>query len=128
MILDHNFDQSLESIINECLPLANWFERNQEQMAYFELTHPGCLHLEETYTRQDNIILGRMASAALTALSVKNSKLSPEEKAISAAVSIAEIYEKDKNDLSSIAKTKFHIDLTELVFSEARENNGRKIK
>ena len=33
MKLNINFDQSLESTINLCQPLADWFERNQETMA-----------------------------------------------------------------------------------------------
>ena len=36
MKLNINFDQSLESVINSCEPLAEWFERNQETMAYFD--------------------------------------------------------------------------------------------
>lgn len=43
MELNFNFNKSLESTINLCPPLADWFERNQDIMAYFELTHKGCV-------------------------------------------------------------------------------------
>ncbi len=48
MKLDVNFKKEIEPLINSSEALANWFEKNQEMMAYFEMTHPGCLHFENT--------------------------------------------------------------------------------
>ena len=61
MKLNHNFDENLEETINSCKPLADWFERNQDWMAYFELTHKDCLHFENTSVNTDVLALGRMA-------------------------------------------------------------------
>lgn len=106
MILNNNFDHDLESIINTCQPLASWFSRNQDQMAYLELTKPGCLHLEGTYATHDIIVLGRMASAALIYLSSKDKNLSSEEKAMAAAFAIFEIYERERKKYKQISSYK----------------------
>lgn len=111
MILNDNFDKSIESIINTCKPLADWFERNQEQMAYFELTQPGCLHFEGTLVNDDILALERMANAALCCLCIEAPQLSAEDKAVNAAVSIALMYEQEEYKLSTEAKIKYYINV-----------------
>ena len=46
MKLDVNFKKEIEPLINSSEALANWFEKNQEMMAYFEMTHPGAYILK----------------------------------------------------------------------------------
>ena len=53
MELNINFKRELEPLINSSEALADWFEKNQEMMAYFEMTHPGCLHFENTNANYD---------------------------------------------------------------------------
>lgn len=96
MKLNSNFDSKLESTINLCQPLADWFERNQGDMAYLELTHKGCMHLEDyPYTPVDAKVLGRMANAGLTWLEEPDDMIIPEAKAFQAALAIAKVYEKE---------------------------------
>ena len=71
MKLDVNFKKEIEPLINSSEALANWFEKNQEMMAYFEMTHPGCLHFENTNANYDVKVLGRMANGCLTWLESK---------------------------------------------------------
>ena len=114
MKLNINFDKSLEEIINTCPPLADWFERNQETMAYFELTHKGCLHFNESsMTSADVIVLGKMANAGLNYLESRL-PISAEDKAKYAAFSIANIYNEEQFRLSDNAKTQYYIDVEEL--------------
>lgn len=119
MKLNINFDPidpTLESTINLCKPLADWFERNQESMVYFELTHKGCLQFENSPVASADIkALGRMANAGLTWLEApKASGVSPEEKAINAALSIASVYEEEKERLSEDAKVQYYLNTEEL--------------
>ena len=63
MELNVNFKRELKPLINSSEALADWFEKNQEMMAYFEMTHPGCLHFENTNANYDvkvlaNYVLG----------------------------------------------------------------------
>ncbi len=128
MKLNINFDQSLESTINLCQPLADWFERNQETMAYFELTHKGCLHFENSPMAPADVkALGRMANAGLTWLEApETSNVSPEEKAINAAVSIAGVYEEEKERLSENAKVQYYLNVEELQKDDSQEK-GRNL-
>ena len=118
MELNINFDKSLEETINSCQPLADWFERNQETMAYFELTHKGCSHFENSSANADVVALGRMANAGLTCLESKL-PISPEEKAKFAAFSIANVYEDEKFRISDTARTQYYLDVEALQ----KENN-----
>ncbi len=43
-------------------------------MAYYELTHAGCLHFEDSGASMDIRVLGRMANAALSVLEGKTPK------------------------------------------------------
>lgn len=114
MELNINFDKSLEEIINTCPPLADWFERNQETMAYFELTHTGCLHFNESSTASDDIkVLGKMANAGLTYLESKL-PISAEDKAKCAAISIADVYVEEQFRLSDNARTQYYLDVEAL--------------
>jgi len=114
MELNINFDKSLEEIINTCPPLADWFERNQETMAYFELTHKGCLHFNESSMASDDIkALGKMANAGLTCLESKL-PISAEDKAKYAAFSIANVYDEEQFRLSDNARTQYYLDVEAL--------------
>lgn len=115
MELNFNFNKSLESTINLCPPLADWFERNQDIMAYFELTHKGCVFEDSSMASTDIKVLSKMANAGLTWLEApKTIEILPEEKAINAAVSIASVYAKEKEKLSDTAKEQYYINLEEL--------------
>ena len=48
MELNINFDMNIGWIIDKNKSLSDWFERNQDWMAYYELTHAGCLHFENS--------------------------------------------------------------------------------
>ncbi len=109
MKLNINFDEKLEPTINLYQPLADWFERNQEVMAYFELIHEGCS--ENVQGSIDLRTLAKMADAGLTWLEAPN--ITPEEKAINAAVSMASVYNEMKEWLSDTAKTLYYIDVKE---------------
>ena len=130
MKLNINFDQSLESVINSCEPLAEWFERNQETMAYFELTHKGCLHFNDNpMASYDVKALGKMANAGLNWLEApKALRISDEEKAYNAAMSIAMVYEEEKEKLSDNARTSYFMDVERLSKEQTEEKHtGRKM-
>lgn len=123
MKLNINFDPTLESIINLCQPLADWFERNQDAMAYFEFIHKGCLHFEDSLMATADLkVLGRMANAGLTWLEApETSGVTPEEKAINAAISIASVYEEEKEWISENAKVQYYLNVEELQKEESQE-------
>lgn len=127
MKLDINFNPALESTINLCEPLANWFERNQETMAYFGFIHKKCLSSKNSsYGSTDFYVLNKMANAALTWLEApKTLKISPKEKAINAAISIASVYEEEKERLSEIAKIKYYLNTEELQKEESQLNKQK---
>lgn len=130
MKLNINFDQSLESVINSCEPLAEWFERNQETMAYFGLIHKGCLHFNDNpMASYDVKALGKMANAGLTLLEApKALRISDEEKAYNAAMSIAMVYEEEKEKLSDNARTSYFMDVERLSKEQTEEKHtGRKM-
>ena len=109
MEINCNFNKSYERIVNAYEPLASWFERNQETMAYFEFTHAGCTHFENTLANNDVIVLGRMADAAFICMDSKKS-ISSEDKAKLAAMAIATVYQNDSELLSDTAKELYYID------------------
>ncbi len=84
--------QKLEPIINLYQPLADWFERNQKVMASLGLIHGWCSNNFSAMTSLDLQALAIMADVGLKWLSIKKANISPEEKAINAAVSIASVY------------------------------------
>lgn len=115
MQLNNNFKKEIEDTINFYQPLADWFDRNQETMAYFELTHKGCLHFENSSANSDIIILGRMANAGLTWLEAPKALNIPQEtKAYNASMAIAMVYEENKLNLSDDAKIKYFLDIESL--------------
>ena len=120
MEVNINFKRELEPLINSSEALADWFEKNQEMMAYFEMTHPGCLHFENTNANYDVKVLGRMASGSLTWL---ESKLpySDEDKVKNASMTIASIYDMEKDHLSDVARDKYFINVDGL---EKKETAG----
>ncbi|MBE6154200.1 MAG: hypothetical protein E7163_01315 [Firmicutes bacterium] len=114
MILDGNFNPNIEEIIILNKPLTEWFLRNQEWMAYFELTTAGCLHFENSsYASYDVRILGRMAHAAFTWLE-GDLPLTNETRALKAAEAIANVYFKNRELLSENAKIQYAIDVENL--------------
>lgn len=121
--LNQNFDPSMEKTILLCKPLADWFERNQETMAYFEFTKPGCLHFEGSNTNHDVIALGRMANAGLMWVASYNEKYTEEEKALNAALSIAQVYDQEKSKLSDDAKKLYAINTEELEKTETHHKS-----
>ena len=77
------------------------------------MTHPGCLHFENTGANYDVKVLGRMANETLTWLET-NLPYSDEEKVKNATMSIASIYDLEKDHLSNVAKEKYYISVEEL--------------
>lgn len=123
MKLNINFNKKIESLINSSEALADWFERNQECMAYFELTHPGCLHFENSMASYDIVVLGRMANSCLTWLETRR-KIANETKVKNAVLSIAEIYDKEKKRLTETAKVRYHINVDGIE----KEDKSKKCK
>jgi len=115
MELDINFNQELERLINKSEELSDWFERNQNKMAYFELTHPGCFQFEREMVHHDTRVLGRMANSCLTHLELEG--ISDEEKIERAIKSMAYIYEQEKENITDNARELFKI-----------ENKGKVLK
>ena len=105
MTLDINFNKELEPIINSFEPLADWFERNQDTMAYFGLTHSDCLHLEDGIAHHDLVALGRMANAALNCLE-ENFGIDNKAHAMAATISLMAVYAQEEDQLSEVAKEK----------------------
>lgn len=120
MELNINFNKKISPLVNSSKSLSNWFEKNQEMMAYFEMTHPGCLQFENTNINYDVKVLGRMANGTLTWLET-NLPYSNEEKVRNAEMSIASIYDLEKDHLSDVAKEKYFIDVDGL---EKKESTG----
>ncbi|MCI8331185.1 MAG: hypothetical protein HFE04_03710 [Bacilli bacterium] len=113
MILNSNFSPRVESVIIWNSELANWFVRNQEWLAYFELTHSGCLHFENSsFANNDVRILGRMANAAYRYIELNNDRISELERADLAVQAMTEIYEQNKELLSKNAKKLYAINRT----------------
>lgn len=107
MILNSNFNPKVEEIVVFSKSLTSWFSRNQEWLAYFELTHAGCTQFENSATCSDDIkILGRMANAALTYIETKKD-LSAPERAKLAEDAIYNIYEEYKENLSANARRQY---------------------
>lgn len=126
MKLNSNFDPSLEEIINLCAPLADWFSRNQETMAYFEMTHYGCLQFNNSHmVNEDVVALEKMANASLAWLETpKKLIISPEEKATNAAFAIAMVYEDEKEKISEEARNQYYIDVQGLLADETEEKSS----
>ena len=122
--LNSNFDSNIESTILLCEPLVEWFKRNQEAMAYYELTKPGCLHFEGRIANNDIIILGRMANACLTCIESNSKEYTEEQKAFNAASSIASLYDQQQEKLSDTAKKLYAIHIEKLE----KEETQRKTK
>ena len=120
MKLNVNFNKELEPIINLNEDLVTWFERNQEYMAYFEFTNPGCNHFEKRIVHDDVRVLGILSNACLTCLNAKD--VSNEEKVDNAINSIKSIYDKEKDNLSEIAKRKYNIVNEEKVYNYKKIN------
>ena len=123
MTLDINFNEELEPIINSFEPLADWFERNQDTMAYFGLTHSDCLHLEDGIAHHDLVALGRMANAALNCLE-ENFGIDNKAHAMAATISLMAVYAQEEDQLSEVAKEKYRVNgVEELLFdpSQAKE-------
>ena len=109
MELSENFNRKIVPLVNSSETLSDWFERNEEIMSYYEMTHAGCLHFEGTSASNDVKVLGRMANGCLTCLETQNG-ISDEEKVKNAILSMAEVYERDKELLSDGAKESYYID------------------
>ena len=114
MILNENFDKKIEPLINSSYALTDWFERNQDAMAYFELTKPNCLHFEDTSANIDIKVLGRMASNCLSYLE-SDLPYIDKEKVAYAIISINTLYNAFKERLSEEAKNNYYINTDELL-------------
>lgn len=124
MKLNCNFDHSLEYDICLIQPLANWFARNQEWMAYFELTHSGCLHFEDSpIANHDVVVLGRMANAAFTWLERKD--IPNLDRAYNAAMAIAQIYVQEVESLSEVAKQRYWIEYVDTLEELSQEQQSK---
>lgn len=118
MFLNINFNPEIEKTILLSKPLTDWFAKNQNTMAYFGLTHMGCLHFEDNSMASNDIrVLGRMANAALTCLEGEF-PLTQEERASKAAQAIAIIYESEKEYLNEIAQDLYSINVEGLEKDE----------
>ena len=113
MELNCNFKKRIEPLINSSEALSEWFEKNQDWMAYYELTHPGCLHFEDSIAQFDVVVLGRMANGCLRWLETRK-EISDEEKVYNAVATIAEIYDEYKDCLSDGAKERYYINTDSL--------------
>lgn len=134
MKLNREFNPLLEETINLSKPLADWFEKNQDWMAYFDLTHMGCLHFERSQVAAYDVrILGRLANACLTYLETSY-PFTNEQRALFATQAIAEIYEKEKENMTEVARKLYAIDFepekekqTDFVFVKTMsKHNGIK--
>lgn len=121
MKITSNFDPSLEPVINSYPPLADWFERNQNSMAYYEFINSNCLHFQKApFTPFQIQILGEMAHVGFIELEKKN--LSKEERALNATIAIKEVYEENKDRLQDDAKKQL------LINEKTIENGKQKIR
>ena len=129
MKLNINFNKKIEPLINSSEALSEWFEKNQEMMVYYELTHPSCNHFENSKANFDVKVLGRMANRSLNWLETEY-QYSDEEKVQNATMTIAEIYEESKERLSDVAKERYFINVEELEKTQPKVKkiipNGRK--
>lgn len=123
MFLNSTFNTNIESTILLCQPLADWFERNQDTMAYFELTHMGCLHFENSIMASNDVrALGRMAHAGLTWLEgAFPNPITKEERASYAMQAMEEVYEQEKEHLSEIARQLYAIKVEHPEKNETQE-------
>ena len=113
MKLDINFSKKIKPAIESSETLTDWFERNQEWMAYFEFTHPGCNHFEgNRYAHIDVKVLGRMSSEGLFWL--ESEGLPNKEKAAKAIMAMGKVYEEALPYISDVAIKKYYIDTNEL--------------
>ncbi len=118
MKINSNFNPSLEPVINSYPPLADWFERNQNSMAYYQFFNSDCLHFKESKFASFQVkTLGEMAHAGFIELEKKN--LSKEERALNATISIKEVYDKNKEYLQDDAKK-------QLLINEKTIENGKQ--
>lgn len=109
MFINCNFNLEVQNVVCYSKPLCDWFMKNQDTMAYFELTHAGCTHFENSSMAHTDIkILGKMANAALTWIENKNYPYNV--RAEQATIRIAEIYEEYKDVLSEVAQELYSID------------------
>ena len=126
MELNINFNKKIEPLINSSEALSEWFEKNQERMAYYDLVHPGCNHFENSNANFDVKVLGRMANHSLTWLETEY-PYSDEEKVQNATMKIAEIYEEYKERLSDVAKEKYFINVEGLEKKTETQPKVKKI-
>lgn len=122
MKISINFDPSLEPVINSYPPLANWFERNQESMKYFEFVGSNYKHhLNYCLGFSPSVkILGKMAQAGFVELEKTN--LSNEERALNATISMKKVYEENEPYLPDDAKEQL------LINEKTIENGKQKIR
>ena len=120
MTLNDGFDKKYEAIINLYLPLAEWFENNQNTMAEYGFTNKNCLKYVKKNLNIDIIVLGMMASAAFNWLDISpDVSLSPHARAFNAAMAIHKIYLDQKDVLSDKAKISYNINNKKLKNSHA---------
>ena len=113
MKLNSNFNPKIEPLVNSSKELSTWFSRNQETMAYFGFTHPGCDFLDTDSADIYIVILGKMANACLICLETEphNPDKSTVQNAITA---MSGIYESSKEYLSDVAKEQYAIKADEI--------------
>lgn len=121
MKINSNFDPSLEPVINSYPPLANWFERNQKSMAYFQFVNGSNYeHLNYFHGLPSVLILGKMAQAGFVELEKTN--LSKEERVLNATISMKKVYEENEPYLPDDAKEQL------LINEKTIENGKQKIR
>lgn len=113
MELNINFNKKIKPAIESSEALTDWFERNQDWMAYFEFTHPACTHFEGNRMAHIDVkVLGRMSSEGLFWL--ESEGLPKKEKAAKAIMAMDKVYEEALPYISDVAIKKYYIDTNEL--------------
>ncbi len=113
MKLNSNFNPKIEPLVNSSKELSAWFSKNQDAMAYFGFTHPGCAFIDTDSANFDIVILGQMADVCLMCL--EKEPHSPDKNTVRYAITaMSEIYEDSKKYLSDVAKEQYAIKADEI--------------
>lgn len=106
---NNNIEETFGRIIYSSEPLADWFKRNKDALMNSGLSYDNfSLFVKNPNLSQDVKTLGKMFSLCLNWLG--NTDYYEEDRAHMAIVTIAQIYEMDKEKISDYAKEAYKID------------------
>ena len=119
---DSNIKENILNIINSYEPLAEWFQRNNTPIAYYEFYLDDGLDIikykedekeREVYKYYNDqlLVLKEMVDACLLWFNTKYG-YTTKEKALKAAAAIAKIYELNKDKLGDASKKQLFINTT----------------